>query len=150
MRKGEKMMPDEKYYALSELKKISRLKGNQWTGPERVCDFYDIEKLPPADVIPALRSEWDDAQPEHAAVCKELTELYARKNHDYGDSFHTTFQKWGLTMAAIRLEDKLRRFETLIRSDNQVKDESIRDTLIDLCNYGIMTVMELDRGKAND
>jgi len=86
-----------------------------------------------------------DRSAEHAAICKELTELYARKNHDYGDSFHNTFEKWGLPMAAIRLEDKLQRFETLIRAESHVKDESIRDTLIDLANYAIMTVMELDR-----
>lgn len=89
--------------------------------------------------------ETTDRSAEHAAVCKELTELYARKNHDYGDSFHITFQKWGLTMSAIRLGDKLQRLETLIRAESQVNDESIRDTLIDLANYSIMTVMELDR-----
>ena len=81
----------------------------------------------------------------HQQVCGELNELYERKNHDYGDSFHLTYQKWGLPMAAIRLEDKLQRFETLIRAESRVKDENIRDTLIDLANYAIMTVMELYR-----
>lgn len=81
----------------------------------------------------------------HKSLCDELNALYERKNHDYGDSYHNTYLKWGLPMAAIRLEDKLNRFETLIRAEGQVKDESIRDTLIDLANYSIMTVMELDR-----
>ncbi len=81
----------------------------------------------------------------HKSVCDELNALYERKNHDYGDSYHNTYLKWGLPMAAIRLEDKLNRIETLIRTEGQVKDESIRDTLIDLANYSIMTVMELDR-----
>lgn len=81
----------------------------------------------------------------HQQVLVELNRLYARKNHDYGDSFHLTFEKWGLPMAAIRLEDKLQRFETLIRTEGQVQDESIRDTLIDLANYAVMTIMELDR-----
>lgn len=82
---------------------------------------------------------------QHQQVLVELNRLYARKNHDYGDSFHLTYQKWGLPMAAIRLEDKYRRFETLIRAEGRVKDESVRDTLIDLANYALMTVMELDR-----
>ena len=82
---------------------------------------------------------------QHQQVLVELNRLYARKNHDYGDSFHLTFEKWGLPMAAIRLEDKLQRFETLIRAESRVQDESIRDTLIDLANYAVMTVMELDR-----
>lgn len=81
----------------------------------------------------------------HQQVLVELNRLYARKNHDYGDSFHLTFEKWGLPMAAIRLGDKLQRFETLIREESRVQDESIRDTLIDLANYAVMTVMELDR-----
>lgn len=86
-----------------------------------------------------------DSVKMHKSVCDELNALYERKNHDYGDSYHNTYLKWGLPMAAIRLEDKLNRFETLIRTEGQVKDESIRDTLIDLANYSIMTVMELDR-----
>ena len=81
----------------------------------------------------------------HHEICEELTRLYSKKNHDYGDSFHVTYVKWGLPMAAIRLGDKMQRFETLIKAENEVKDESIRDTLIDLANYAIMTVMELDR-----
>lgn len=81
----------------------------------------------------------------HHKICEELTELYRKKNHDYGDSFHITYEKWGLPMAAIRLGDKLQRFETLIRAESEIKDESIRETLIDLANYSIMTVMELDR-----
>lgn len=49
-------------------------------------------------------------------------------------------------MARIRLGDKFSRFKTLTRSeDRAVKNESIRDTLIDLANYAIMTVMEMDR-----
>lgn len=85
-----------------------------------------------------------DKSVAHSAICKELTDLYVKKNHDYGDSFHESFLKWGLTMSAIRLGDKLKRFETLASQRQQVKDESIRDTLIDLANYAIMTVMEID------
>lgn len=87
---------------------------------------------------------------KHHEICEELTRLYSKKNHDYGDSFHVTYVKWGLPMAAIRLGDKMQRFETLIKAENEVKDESIRDTLIDLANYAIMTVMELDRKQAED
>lgn len=51
----------------------------------------------------------------------------------------------------IRLGDKLARFKSLTKSEVQeVKDESIRDTLIDLANYAIMTVLELDDLKAEE
>lgn len=86
----------------------------------------------------------------HKALCDGLNELYARKNHDYGDSFHQTFVEEGLAMTRIRLGDKFSRFKTLSRispttsDQQQVTDESIRDTLLDLANYAIMTVLELD------
>lgn len=81
----------------------------------------------------------------HESVCRELNALYDKKNHDYGDSFHKSYEEWGLPMAAIRLGDKYNRFCSLIKADAEVKDETIRDTLIDLANYAIMTVMELEQ-----
>lgn len=36
---------------------------------------------------------------QHAAVCNELNALFARKNADYGDAFHTSFLDEGLAMA---------------------------------------------------
>ncbi len=81
---------------------------------------------------------------QHHQICKELTETYRKKNHDYGDSFHKSYKEWGLTMAAIRLEDKLNRFKNLARNGAEVTDESLRDTLMDMANYAIMTVMEID------
>jgi hypothetical protein len=79
----------------------------------------------------------------HAGICSELTALYERKNHDYGDSFGKSFKEYGMAMPCIRLEDKLNRLKALTRSGNQqVSDESIDDTLMDLANYAIMTLVE--------
>ena len=83
-------------------------------------------------------------------VLQEMLTLYIRKNHDYGDSFHRSYQTYGTTMAAIRLGDKMNRFESLTRTDKKVGDESIRDTLIDLACYAVMTIMELDGDKHDD
>lgn len=81
----------------------------------------------------------------HMNLCREINDLYARKNADYGDSFHVTFVEEGMAMARIRLGDKFNRFKTLSRSNDQkVTDESIRDTLLDLANYALMTVLEME------
>lgn len=83
----------------------------------------------------------------HMDICNELNLLYERKNRDYGDSFHKTFLEEGFAMARIRLADKFERFKTLSRKDDServVEDETLRDTLIDMANYAIMTVMEMD------
>ena len=82
----------------------------------------------------------------HGAICKQLNALYERKNHDYGDSFHESWNDFGLPMAAIRLGDKYRRLKSFaMGKEMKVTDESVRDTLMDLANYAIMTVIEIDR-----
>ena len=87
----------------------------------------------------------------HWELCRELQELYHRKNLDYGDSFHLSFLEEGLAMPRIRLGDKSLRFKTLTSGEKQrVSDESIRDTLIDLANYSIMTIMELDQAMSTN
>lgn len=91
------------------------------------------------------KSELDNVT-RHRKIVLGLNELYAKKNADYGDSFHETFIEEGMAMARIRLSDKLNRFKSLTRGKSQqVADESIRDTLLDLANYAIMTVIEMDR-----
>ena len=93
----------------------------------------------------------NDKVERHKQICLTLNNLYAKKNHDYGDSFHQTFVEEGMAMPRIRLGDKFNRFETLSRNlDTQkVSDESLKDTLLDLANYAIMTVLEMeDAGNA--
>ena len=80
----------------------------------------------------------------HAEICTALTNLYECKNHDYGDSFAKSFAEYGMAMPCIRLEDKLNRLKALSRSGQQmVDDERVEDTLMDLANYAIMTMVEM-------
>ena len=77
-----------------------------------------------------------------------LRNLYDAKNRDYGDSFGQSFEKWGLPMSCIRLGDKLNRLESFAqKKDMQVSDESVEDTLMDLANYAIMTLVEMNLKK---
>jgi len=103
-----------------------------------------IEGIQKEEVKQMSVEQENDQSLRHNNVCGELHELYRKKNHDYGDSFHKSYEEFGLTMAAIRINDKVNRFKTLIKTKGQVNDESIRDTLLDAANYCIMTVMELD------
>lgn len=78
-------------------------------------------------------------------VTKELKELYVSKNSDYGDSFNDLLYEFGLITVVIRLQDKMNRLKTIAKNDGEysVKDETIRDTLMDLANYAIMALMRL-------
>ncbi|MDK8483973.1 nucleotide modification associated domain-containing protein [Aerococcus urinae] len=78
------------------------------------------------------------------SITDEMANLYDRKNSDYGNSFDRSIDQFGLVASAVRLGDKYNRFSQLLNANQQVKDESIRDTLIDLANYAVMTILWLD------
>lgn len=86
----------------------------------------------------------------HKELLDELNDLYARKNQDYGNSFDESLDEDGLLVLKIRLGDKYKRFSTLINQKNEVIDESMRDTLIDLANYALMGVMWMDKNEEEE
>lgn len=74
----------------------------------------------------------------------ELLQTFVDKNADYGNSFESSLEEYGLIAALIRMEDKMGRLRTLIKSEAKVKDESISDTLRDLSNYALMASVWFD------
>lgn len=84
-----------------------------------------------------------DNKKEFKAILDQMNDIYIKKNNDYGDSFTKTCKQFGLTAPLIRMTDKLNRFEQLTKpfTDQKCQDESIIDTLIDLANYAILTVI---------
>lgn len=82
---------------------------------------------------------------QHKNILDNIHNTYIAKNNDYGNSFSKSFDKYGITCAMVRMEDKWNRLESLVSGKKQmVNDESIKDTLLDLANYAIMTYMELE------
>jgi len=78
-------------------------------------------------------------------IANELADLYEKKNNDYGDSFGETWKKLGNVSALTRMSDKFNRLLSLMKGkDQQIKQESIKDTLIDLAAYSIMTIIEIE------
>ena len=84
---------------------------------------------------------------EFREIIEEMIQLYISKNKDYGNAFKQSYDEFGAIMAVIRINDKLNRFKTLIKQNSEVKTESIKDTLIDLANYAVMTIIEINKGK---
>lgn len=81
----------------------------------------------------------------YSAIVDSLRKTYIAKNHDYGDSFGQSIAEFGLTAAIVRIGDKYNRLKALVKTHEQlVSDESLRDTLLDMANYAIMTAVELD------
>ena len=81
------------------------------------------------------------------AEAAECVSLYAKKNHDYGNSFSEGFAKLGKSYAVGRLLDKMNRLIALCGKEEtaQVKDETWEDTLRDMACYSLMTLAELHK-----
>ena len=78
----------------------------------------------------------------------ELCDTFKSKNADYGNSFSQLYQEFGdngIITAAVQISHKYHRFMNLAKGIPTKVNESLRDTLLDLANYCILTVMELDK-----
>lgn len=74
--------------------------------------------------------------------------LYTRKNADYGNSFYTTADEYGLGVCMARISDKLGRLKNAWNGKElKVSDEKVEDTLIDLLCYSVMTVLYIKEKK---
>lgn len=87
---------------------------------------------------------------KHKEICEELNKIYATKNHDYGNSFKDVRDKIPNAIL-VRVLDKTNRLTQLMtKGEQQVKDESIKDTLLDLANYCIMEIIEMNYDELNN
>lgn len=86
----------------------------------------------------------DDKVETFSKIVTEMAELYAKKNHDYGNAFGEIIAQVGLPYGVGKLKEKLKRIETLINSKAEV-NESLEDSLIDLACYTVMTLSYLKR-----
>ena len=88
-----------------------------------------------------------DSNKEDADRFKEITdnmfETFKAKNHDYGSSFSNLFKECGMTYAYGHMAEKLERVKSLMKDEANVKGEGMKDSLLDLANYAILTVMEI-------
>ncbi len=78
-------------------------------------------------------------------ITDKMSDTYKRKNSDYGNSYHKLFEECGMTYAYGHMAEKLERINSLRKNDAKVKGESMKDSLYDLANYAILTIIELEK-----
>lgn len=82
-----------------------------------------------------------DRVSQYKTVHNEALSLFTKKNQDYGDAF----ANYGPVGVIVRMGDKINRLASVTGSSvTLVKNETIRDTLIDLHNYAAMAIMLMD------
>ncbi len=74
-------------------------------------------------------------------IQEEARNIFIKKNADYGDAF----AQYGTIGVLIRMQDKISRYMSVTNSSvSLIKDETLRDTLLDLHNYAAMAIMVLN------
>ena len=94
---------------------------------------------------------------QHDELCKSAKDLMTRKNHDYtsgsGDPFANFRGSMSLGIDPIigvmlRMQDKMMRIRTFAeKGELKVKDEGVKDALVDLINYTVLMYGLIEEGK---
>ena len=81
-------------------------------------------------------------------ITAEMLETYNKKNADYGNSFSETIQEFGFVPAVARINDKVKRMKNIVKGQKMnIESESLRDNLMDIACYCVLTIVELDNQK---
>lgn len=77
---------------------------------------------------------------KYSNILKRMDDTHTRKNNDYGDAAYQGYKKFGDYYFMVQLHNKYQRLESLTigNKTQQVKEESIDDTLLDMANYAVM------------
>jgi hypothetical protein len=78
------------------------------------------------------------------SVIDECAEILISKQKDYGPYNISRAPGGPLNGLRVRIYDKISRINNLIEENNTPKHESLRDSFLDLANYGIIGLMVLD------
>lgn len=75
-------------------------------------------------------------------ILNELLKVYEEKNKLYGNSFSELYDELGPISAITQILHKSNRLKALVKTNNI---DAIKDTLIDLANYSVMTLDEIKK-----
>jgi hypothetical protein len=73
------------------------------------------------------------------AICNELSELLAKKRHDYGEPSRT-LGRYGVKGIVVRMGDKFERLHGLTWEGKEPNFESLEDTLLDMAGYSVLAL----------
>ena len=123
--------------------KLTNTSKNMELKNDNIADLLETSNLEKYGTLsPQLISKIKD----HKELCDYLHKLYVTKNSDYGDSMHPLYKEYGLTAFLIMFSIKINRIRSLMEKGSATY-ESWEDSLVDLANYAIISVVELHTDK---
>ena len=102
---------------------------------------YEEEEVANEEYIKPELKHMTRNEIEFQRILTNMSRTYNQKNSDYGSSFDKSMDEFGMLSPIIRMSDKMNRLKSLVKNKQQVNDESIDDTLLDLANYAVMTLV---------
>ena len=147
---------DEQLLNKPQVKKIvealERRKGQNINDDTHLSTSKDIESGKIVDETPVPFTPYEQ---EYMNISGYLRDIFLQKNKDYGSSVQKSYNRYesygkgeGLKYCVGRLGDKMSRIENIaFNHSNNVKDETVEDTLLDLANYCILTVISYRENK---
>jgi len=79
---------------------------------------------------------------------KLIKDTLTQRGTQYDNAFHKTWDEWKLDASRLVLTFKLNRLKNIEYNENNFS--AIRDTLIDIAGYCILSLIEIDREKENN
>ena len=114
---------------------------------DSICvDNLNWSESPFNSIVMGKQNEKTDAD-RFKEITDKMFDIYNQKNSDYGNSFSKLFKKCGMTYAYGHLAEKIERIDSLSNNEAKVQGESMIDSLYDLANYSILTIMEIEKRK---
>ena len=125
---------------------ITQAKAHGYDEPPIMSDkTHGYDEPPTMDNPETSKIDRHGRYEKHRNLVDELHEIYVAKNKDYGNSFGESVDEFGIIAGVIRIGDKYNRLKTLAKGHEPlVNDESMIDTLKDMANYCLLTIIELE------
>lgn len=87
---------------------------------------------------------------DYENVQKQMLDIFKERDLAYGNSTGDTFEKFGVVSYLVRMTDKLNRATNLCKNPEiPTNRESIVDNLLDLANYSILAVMDIQKEESD-
>lgn len=107
------------------------------------CDFCGEEDSERNIVIPVIE-DVDGWEADAWNIYANLYKILVSKQKDYGPDNIRKSPGGPLNGLTVRLYDKLARLNNLLETGATPENESLRDTFLDIANYGVIGMMILD------
>jgi hypothetical protein len=141
-------MKDEWFdtYGFGEYGDYSRKAGDQfgYEGQRSKSEEWGSDPYGYRPTSKELITSQDEFYLDVMSASDEAVEILIKKHEDYGSENISRAPGGAINGLAVRLHDKVARLANLIETGRDANYESLRDTFIDISNYGLIGIMVLD------